>query len=65
MRELGQHWRFPAQVGFISPEEFEETKDVVGGLAYPAHQWGRGLHEANPCAGGLGFCARLALEGQW
>ena len=27
-------------------DEFEETKDVVGGLAYPAHHWGMVLYEA-------------------
>lgn len=35
----------PLQIVFMSTEEFEETKDVVGGLAYPAHQWGKVLHE--------------------
>ena len=46
-REIRQHCRFPVQVGFMSPEEFDETKHVVGGLAYSAHHWGRILHEAN------------------
>ena len=32
----------------MSPEEFEETKDVVGGIAYPAAHWGKPLYEANP-----------------
>jgi len=32
------------QLMFLSDEEFEETKDVVGGLAYPAHHWGKVLH---------------------
>ena len=39
---------FPLDVLVISPEEFEETKAVVGGLAYPAHHWGTVLFEANP-----------------
>lgn len=46
--ELGQHSPLPLQIIFMSPEEFEETKDVVGGLAYPAHHWGKVLYEANP-----------------
>lgn len=41
--ELRQH--LPLQVVFMSPEESEETKDIVGGLAYPAHHWGTVLYE--------------------
>jgi len=44
--ELGKHLPIPLQIFFMSPEEFEETKDVVGGLAYPAHHWGMALYEA-------------------
>ncbi len=29
----------------MSEEEFEETKDVIGGLAYPANKYGLVLHE--------------------
>jgi predicted nucleotidyltransferase len=29
---------YPVDVSVISEEEFEETKLVVGGLAYPAHK---------------------------
>lgn len=43
--ELRQQFSLPIQVVFISPEEFEETKDVVGGIAYPAHHWGRVLFD--------------------
>lgn len=45
--ELGKQCPTPLQIVFMSPEEFEETKDVVGGLAYPAHHWGKTLHEAH------------------
>lgn len=38
----------PVQLVFMSPEEFEETKEIVGGLAYPAYHAGKILHEANP-----------------
>ena len=39
---------FPLDVLVMSSEESEETKAVVGGLAYPAHHWGKVLYEANP-----------------
>jgi uncharacterized protein len=29
----------------MGEEEFEETKDVIGGLAYPAHKYGLVLYE--------------------
>ena len=29
----------------MGQEEFEETKDVIGGLAYPAHKYGLVLYE--------------------
>lgn len=29
----------------MSEEEFEETKNVIGGLAYPALKYGLVLHE--------------------
>lgn len=35
----------PLQLVFMRTEEFDETKDVVGGLAYPANHWGKVLHE--------------------
>ena len=28
----------------MGQEEFDETKNVIGGLAYPAHKYGRVLH---------------------
>jgi predicted nucleotidyltransferase len=30
----------------MSRERFEETKNVIGGIAYPAHKYGRVLYEA-------------------
>lgn len=33
----------PVDVWVMGEEEFEETKDVVGGLAYPAHKYGIAL----------------------
>lgn len=46
--ELRHLFSLPIQIVFMSLEEFEETKEVVGGLAYPAHQWGKVLYEADP-----------------
>lgn len=43
--ELVEQFSCPLQIIFMTPEEFEETRDVVGGVAYPAHQWGRVLYE--------------------
>lgn len=45
--ELRRHSPLPLQIVFMGQQEFEETKDVVGGLAYPAHHWGKVLYEAD------------------
>jgi len=37
---------FPLDVIVMSRERFEETRDVVGGIAYPAHKYGKVLYEA-------------------
>lgn len=37
---------FAVDVKVISSERFEATKNVVGGIAYPAHKYGRVLYEA-------------------
>ena len=36
----------PCDVIVMSAERFEETKDVIGGIAYPANKYGRVIHEA-------------------
>ncbi len=36
----------PIDVIVMSRERFERTKNVVGGIAYPAHKYGRVLYEA-------------------
>jgi predicted nucleotidyltransferase len=36
----------PIDLIIVSRERFEETKDVIGGMAYPAHKYGRVLYEA-------------------
>jgi hypothetical protein len=30
----------------MAPERFEETKYVIGGLAYPANKYGKVIYEA-------------------
>ncbi len=37
----------PLQLVFIRGDEFDETKDVIGGIAYPAHHWGKVLYAKN------------------
>ena len=42
LRGLG----FPFDVFIIGTERFEGTKDIFGGIAYPAHKYGRVIYEA-------------------
>jgi predicted nucleotidyltransferase len=37
---------YPVDVVVISSERFNETKELIGGIAYPAHKYGRVLYEA-------------------
>ena len=37
--------RFPVDVKIISSERFEATKNIIGGIAYAAHKYGRILSE--------------------
>jgi predicted nucleotidyltransferase len=37
---------YPGDVIIIASERFEATKDIIGGIAYPAHKYGRVLYEA-------------------
>lgn len=37
---------YPVDVIVMSTERFEETKSVIGGIAYPANKYGRLLYEA-------------------
>jgi len=36
----------PIDVIVMSTKHFEETKHVIGGIAYPAHKYGRVIYEA-------------------
>ena len=42
LRGLG----YPFDVIVMPTERFEETKDVIGGLAYPARKYGKVIYEA-------------------
>ncbi|MFH0727762.1 MAG: nucleotidyltransferase domain-containing protein [Pseudomonadota bacterium] len=42
LAELG----VPVDIFTMTPERFAETKDVFGGLAYPANKYGRVIYEA-------------------
>jgi predicted nucleotidyltransferase len=37
---------FPIDVIVMSRQWFDDTKNVIGGIAYPAHKYGRVLYEA-------------------
>ena len=37
---------YPVDVIVMSSERFEETKDIIGGIAYPAQKYGRVLYQA-------------------
>jgi predicted nucleotidyltransferase len=38
--------RYPVDVIVMSRTRFEETKNLIGGIAYPARKYGRVLYEA-------------------
>ena len=38
--------QIPVDVILIATERFESTKHIIGGIAYPAHKYGRVLYEA-------------------
>jgi predicted nucleotidyltransferase len=44
-RALG-NVRYPVDVIVMSSARFEETKNLIGGIAYPARKYGRVLYEA-------------------
>jgi predicted nucleotidyltransferase len=37
---------FPVDVKIIASERFDATKNIIGGIAYPARKYGRVLYEA-------------------
>jgi predicted nucleotidyltransferase len=36
---------YPFDILVMAVERFEESKDVIGGIAYPAHKYGRVIYE--------------------
>jgi predicted nucleotidyltransferase len=38
--------KYPVDILFITTEWFEESKEVIGGIAYPAHKHGKVIYEA-------------------
>jgi predicted nucleotidyltransferase len=42
LRGLGM----PFDVIVMTTQRFEETKDIIGGVAYPAQKYGRAIYEA-------------------
>lgn len=44
-QDLFQDIPWPVQVITISRQEFKETRDVIGGIAYPAAKYGRVIYE--------------------
>jgi predicted nucleotidyltransferase len=45
IRESLSDVEYPVDVWIMGEEEFEETRNVIGGLAYPAHKYGVVLYE--------------------
>ena len=46
LRSALQGSPLPIDLVVMTAERFEETKNVVGGIAYPAHKYGRVVYEA-------------------
>ena len=46
LREMLRGLGYPFDVIVISTEWFEESKGVIGGIAYPANKYGKVIYEA-------------------
>ena len=46
IREALGNIGYPVDVIVMATERFEETKGIIGGIAWPAHKYGRVLYEA-------------------
>jgi hypothetical protein len=46
LREALNGLAVPFDVIVMSTDRFEETKGVIGGIAYPAHKYGKVIYEA-------------------
>jgi len=47
LRSVLRDLDIPVDVFVMTPERFAETKDVFGGLAYPANKYGKVIYEAS------------------
>ncbi len=45
LQDLFRDVPLPVQVITLSRQEFEETRDVIGGIAYPAAKYGKVIYE--------------------
>ena len=45
LREALGDLDIPVDIFAMTPERFEETKGVIGGLAYPANKYGKVIYE--------------------
>lgn len=46
LRETLRGMGYPFDVIVMSTERFEESKDIIGGIAYPARKYGKVIYEA-------------------
>ena len=46
VREAIGSIEYPVDVLFITTEWFEDSKNVIGGIAYPANKYGKVIYEA-------------------
>lgn len=47
LREAIRGLGFPFDVIVMATERFEESKNIIGGLAYPANKYGKVIYEAS------------------
>mgnify|MGYP005865791221 CR=1 FL=1 len=60
-QRVGESLSIPIQIILMTSKEFYETKDIIGGIAYPASRYGEVLYEKS-WTGNLGFCSTLVKE---
>ncbi len=46
VRRALRDFDYPFDILFITTQWFEESKNVIGGIAYPAHKHGKVIYEA-------------------
>lgn len=63
LRDVLRGIAVPLDVVVMATQRFEETKHVVGGIAYPAHRYGRVIYAAARRRGARS-CPAVAQEGR-